>query len=233
MGAINLGLRGRSFEQIYRFLWNDSAINYEKDNSIFASTARIWINLEYISRYLSNMNSALFYHCHLNSHFKKISKSIFKLKHNKVDFSKPSDAVREMYKWIFLNIYKESCLNIINESILSENTLVFFYTVFINEGWEFKFDPARTERDMFYDDKNKRLQVWMMNQESYYHIYDLPNHNFRILFKKFTLPWLNAAIVLPRIGVTTQSVLKDFKVFLIIYSSIKYMFILGNLNWNK
>ncbi|KII61262.1 hypothetical protein RF11_14712 [Thelohanellus kitauei] len=108
--------------------------------------------------------------------------------------------------------------HIFDDIKISKNRLIFIHNIFFRAAWATQFDASLTEKDIFYDDSGFPYIVKMMNQKTNSKLFDSHQHNFRILFKDFTHPFLFAAIVLPNDGISIEHVLKTFKVFVAIYT---------------
>ncbi|KII68367.1 Serpin I2 [Thelohanellus kitauei] len=211
MGALNIGLRGRSFDQLSQFLREDFSELFVNDTWRDSTTAKKWSDLYLASQYPSNMKSAMFYPDDINPYYEQISKSIFELGLVQINLSNSAETAQKINRWITRNIDDGMVWNMIEESILRENTLNFISTISIQTDWKNKFDSAYTDQEIFFDDKNQYFEVEMMNQISNYHIYDSTSNNFAILFKPFTTPELYSVIILPRYSSNVDQVLNEIK----------------------
>ncbi|KII72739.1 Leukocyte elastase inhibitor [Thelohanellus kitauei] len=216
MGAINVALKGRSYDQLSQFLGENFEDFFDNNTDKYSNTSRKWGILRFFSIISSNVHTALFCSCNINYHYKKNSDKISDLNQIVVNFLKPGKLSRVVNEWLSRKIYGSPKI-VFDESKLNENTMIFIYTMVFRPDWENNFNVSLTKRETFYDDKGKLLEVSMMNQESYNFIYESPDNNFRILFKPFARMHFYSAIILPSDGNTVQDVLRDLKVFVIIY----------------
>ncbi|KII68952.1 Serpin B7 [Thelohanellus kitauei] len=214
MGIINFGLKGPSCDQLSQFIGEKCEEKFTGTWTI-SNTAKRWRHLRDLAEELRMENSALFCSYDVNYQFELIADLIFSLHIKKLDFSNPTKSVHEMNSWIYYETYG-MIKNIFNESTLTENMIMLFDVVFFHADWRTKFKPGLTKNETFYDDNANQYEVSMMNQESYHRVYDLPENNFRILFKDFTYPTLFSAIVLPRDGHRIVDVFQNFKVFFLL-----------------
>ncbi|KII72737.1 putative serpin-like protein [Thelohanellus kitauei] len=231
MGAINVGLRGNSYDQLYRFL-GEIFDDFHKEYWGYPSyTADKWNNVTRILRQLSIANSAVFSPCDLDKHYEVISRSFFGLTKIKLDFSNPAESARKLNKWVSDQMLG-AIRNIFHESLITKNKMFFAYSLLFRADWKMNFNAVLTDREYFFDDKGQQLVVAMMNQEGYERINDFPEYNFRILFKCFYRSDYYSAIILPRDGYRVQDILKNFKVYSIKSSLIACTSILKNRNQN-
>ncbi|KII65194.1 Alpha-1-antitrypsin-like protein CM55-MM [Thelohanellus kitauei] len=129
MGAINIGLRGAGYGQVSEFLDENFKDLFDKAIWKNSQTARKWINL------LTNVEkplistSALFYSCYLYDDYQKMTNVIFKLHQVPVNFSNPTESAGKINKWIYQKTYR-AIENVFDESMLSENIVIFIHTLF-------------------------------------------------------------------------------------------------------
>ncbi|KII71239.1 Leukocyte elastase inhibitor [Thelohanellus kitauei] len=214
LGSINIGLMGRSRHQLSQILNDDLHELHNTKAWLFSHTSTKWNSFRQIAQYRSNMKSELFYRCVLYSHYEIVSYTIFNTDHIEIDISNPATSVRKINELVSRNMPEGFIRNIIDESSRNENKIFLVYNVHFQTEWTTNFDPELTKQEIFYNDKGQPLDVAMMNQKSYYDIYDLPNHKFRILFKSLTDRGLYGVIILPRELHRVDDVLKNIKVFL-------------------
>ncbi|KII65192.1 Glia-derived nexin [Thelohanellus kitauei] len=211
MGAINVGLKRRSYDQLSLLLGEDFT-ELHTESGRHSATGQKWLTLRKLSEESSTMNSALFCSCNFNDNYERISEVLFHLYEMTVNVSNPQESALVMNHRISMMAHG-SLLNQFDQSMLSENRMIFIHTLFFREDWETKFNSALTKREIFYNDNGEQLEVDMMNQEGYNKIYGSFQYNFRILFKPFHYKKLFSVIVLPRGGYNLDDVLKSFKVF--------------------
>ncbi|KII66649.1 Glia-derived nexin [Thelohanellus kitauei] len=213
LGAINVGLKGRSHEQLQGLLAKNFDNTFDNETWVNSDNAEKWNSLSYMAQYISSMKSVLFYSCPLNQRYQQISDLIFRLHKIKINFSNISEASPIIKKWASRNT-NGWIRNIFDESTLSKDVMIFIYSLFIRAVWRTQFNPSLTKQEIFFDDKGKPQEVPMMNQGGMYLVYDLPDHNFWILFNHFTDSFLISITVLPRDDYSIDDVLKKIKVFL-------------------
>ncbi|KII68741.1 Glia-derived nexin [Thelohanellus kitauei] len=227
MAAINFGLRGRSYEQLLRVIGEDFEELYDAENWADSDLAWRWADLRHIAEASSNMKAGLLCSCDIYTHYQEISKLMCRLAHLNVNVSNPTDAVGRMNRWISLNMRYRSDTSFFDESIVGGERILMIYTLFLQIDWRTNFNDSLTKQEIFYDDEGQLQEVSMMNQESFNLIYESPDDNFRILFKRLTHPLFYTAIVLPRDGMDVKDVLKSFKTDKMDYyfenSSIRYV----------
>ncbi|KII64909.1 Glia-derived nexin [Thelohanellus kitauei] len=208
MGAIDFGLKGRSHDQLSRFLNGDFEERCS-GNWRHSYTATKWIDLKRLSEKISTSNAALFYSCHLYNHYQKISK-IFNLNRIKMDISNPVGSAYQMNEWVSKNTI-QSYRNIFDESMLVPTKMIFVHSLSFRPDWKSHFESELTKQEIFLNDKGQPISVAMMNQEVNESIYDLPDSNFRIHFKPLNHKHYFTAVVLPKEGHIVGEVLKNFK----------------------
>ncbi|KII65195.1 Antithrombin-III [Thelohanellus kitauei] len=206
LGAIDVGLQGRSHNQLYHFLGEKFDDFYDTDNWRSSDTAKKWSHLRELYTSLSIAHTVLFYSCGIHDHYKQISDSIFTLKKIKIDFSNRITSALKMNKWMSQRTFG-AIQNVFDQSTLTDNILVFINTLFFRANWRNKFNPELTKQEIFYEDNGQQLQVAMMNQEIYQKIFDSPHYIFKILFRPFTEN-IYSAIILPRDGHAVNDVLQ-------------------------
>ncbi|KII66362.1 Glia-derived nexin [Thelohanellus kitauei] len=209
IGVINMGLNGRSYDQISPFLWREF-------ENIFDIECRNISNEEMtkirdLCHLYSMINSTIFYSCEISNDY-EIKSNRIGLNKIKVNNSNPISASNQMNDWIYLKT-RSSTLNIFNESILLENRLIFIQTAFYHIDWKTNFNPEFTEQEIFYDDQGVPLQVSMMNHKNYERIFDFQHYNFKIIFRSLSHDSMFSAIILPNTGHSVESVLRILNVF--------------------
>ncbi|KII73690.1 Glia-derived nexin [Thelohanellus kitauei] len=210
LSAINFGLSGRSFSQLSNILGQNYHELFDTANWRNSERAYECLDRRYLAEEISSMNSVVFFSGDIFDYYKQISGLVCSLNHIKINDSDPEESACRLNKWISQTTFG-SIWNMFDHSMMSENIMIFIHTLFFRADWKTKFNPALTKHELFYDDKCRPLKVAMMNQRSFYPIYDSIKDNFQILFKPLAHPYFLAAIVLPRVGHTIKDVLKSFK----------------------
>ncbi|KII62349.1 Leukocyte elastase inhibitor [Thelohanellus kitauei] len=206
MGAINVGLKGRSYDKLSNLLGQNFEELYGKDNRTIFESSYDKFDLDSLSEGSLSMKSALFCPSDIFDHYKQISRLICGLDYIKINSSNTSGSALAMNEWTSLETYG-SVINLFNESMVDEHRMVFIDTFSFTSDWTKSFNFLKTKKEIFIDDKGQKLKVDMMNHEGFNFVYDSPDHNFRILFKPFN-DELYAAIVLPRDGYGIKDVLE-------------------------
>ncbi|KII71369.1 Glia-derived nexin [Thelohanellus kitauei] len=208
LGAINVGLAGRSYDQLSYVLGENFQEDFDRKiykNSIYSSK---WLNIHKLSNLGAVSTSILFHFCDLYQSYDQMISFIFRVIKNKVDFSNPALFYsRKLNEWISSQIYT-STINIVDESMIGYNRLIFINTMFYNADWKTNFNTENTKLEVFFDDKGQSYLVEMMNQETNERIYDVHHYFYRIMFKPLLGESLYSAIILPREGIKVDFVLK-------------------------
>ncbi|KII60609.1 Alpha-1-antiproteinase S [Thelohanellus kitauei] len=158
-----------------------------------------------------HIKSSIFHPGLLSADYERIFSRKFGLNQTRIDLANPVQSVIDINQWIHKNVQSETILDVVNESMLSENTILFISTIFFHTEWQDKFELEHTGRELFYDDKRETIHVEMMNHVSSYLMYIPPNNNWEILFKPFFESYEFAAIILPKSGSTVEEVLSDIE----------------------
>ncbi|KII74917.1 Alpha-2-antiplasmin [Thelohanellus kitauei] len=207
LGAINVGLRGRSFDQLSHLLGENFLNLYYDNNWRNSRQGRIWLHLQSSSDSPTNMNSALFFCTNISSEYEQISDFMFRLQKMKSEFTYRDGLTHRINEWIYQRTHG-FILKMFDSPILYEN-MIFIHTMFVGALWLTKFNPELSKKQLFYNNKREALEVMMMNQESHNKIFDLEGYNFRIIFKPFAYDHFFTAIILPRSGFTVKDVLEN------------------------
>ncbi|KII72915.1 Serine protease inhibitor A3N [Thelohanellus kitauei] len=212
LGAINFGLSGRSSAQLSLFIGENFEELHDSEIWMHSKIAKKLDNLgKILMRQLSNSYFALFCSCDLNTLYEKVSRMLFNLDKIQVDFSNPTTSAREINAWMFQKY--TSRRKSFHESMIRDNMMIFIHIIFFHADLTTKFDPSRTNHQIFFDEKGEPVVVRMMNQECIDGVYTSPDNEYRILFQRLTQPFLFSAIVLPSAGHSIGDVIKNFKVF--------------------
>ncbi|KII68955.1 Serine proteinase inhibitor A3K [Thelohanellus kitauei] len=210
LGIIKFGTKGTSFEQLSNII-DDRFEDIYTENWRRSFASRYWNTLRHNAQTHAFMRSAIIYSCSLYYHYQEISDFLFGMEKIKVNISNSAESAREVDEWVSDNT-QISFKNVIDESILSENKIIFINTFSYRSDWTKNFDASLTKYETFYDEKGRQLMVPMMNQQSFNYIYDSITHNFRVLFKSCVQEYVFSAIVLPRQGYKIKDVLKNFNI---------------------
>ncbi|KII63034.1 Alpha-1-antiproteinase F [Thelohanellus kitauei] len=211
MGAINLGLQGRSNEQLSHFLNEDLDELYNIIDIKHSRTARKFINLRFRAQEVSNSNAGFFSSCYIYKNYSRIARIVFDHFEFQFNISDPKKSTRSMNEWVSGWVH-EPVRDMLQDSIPSDNRLVFIYTFNFHLDWIMSFDPRFTKQDIFVDDKNRVLLVPMMNKIGRYRIFDSTGYGYTILFQPSNDRKFYSAIVLPREEYSVNDVLNIFKV---------------------
>ncbi|KII60502.1 Serine proteinase inhibitor 1 [Thelohanellus kitauei] len=209
IATVNLGLDGRSFDQLTQFLGD---IFDKDDRDTWKTSESAYKLFDLVSLFIesTNMNSALFYSFDLFNEFQYMSYLIYRLNKIKVDASNRSEAVRKMNDWVYDQTYGW-IRHMFEESMLADNKAIFVTALSFTAEWRRNFDDTLTQTEIFYDDNGQPIEVSMMNQQSNIPIYDSPDDDFQLLFKPFERESLFSVIVLPSKGRTIEDALKNLK----------------------
>ncbi|KII74965.1 Alpha-1-antiproteinase S [Thelohanellus kitauei] len=158
MAAINVGLKGNSYHQLYRFLGEKIPNLFDTDNWRNSQAANQWIYRRKIVQQTSKTNWAFLSSCNIYRHYELISKNIFNLHQIKVNISYPDETAREVNEWVSRGTYG-SIRNLLDESMLSNNKIFFINTLYLRADWKMNFNSGFTKKELFFDDKGQPLVV--------------------------------------------------------------------------
>ncbi|KII66925.1 hypothetical protein RF11_03592 [Thelohanellus kitauei] len=138
LGAINLGLRGSSHDQLSPFLGEnfDDVFNVE-DLEDFP-TAERWSELDDLVSEFYHIHSSVHHSCDINRRYGKVSTYMFRLHKLKEDFSDPETAAQNLNEFIFEYVIGPRP-NVFDESMIRENVLIFIDSLFISMDLEKPF----------------------------------------------------------------------------------------------
>ncbi|KII61849.1 Glia-derived nexin [Thelohanellus kitauei] len=200
LGIINLGQKGRNFNQLSKCLGKDFRTYFDRDNWRYLDSIYKFIHLYDLLEKNMQAKTAMFHSCALHQQYQEILQK-FDIQKIKVNFSDSTDLAIKMEGWIYRDTLEE-ITNTYGETTQSDNTIVFLSEIIF---------PALTNQEIFVDEKGRRFIVQMMNEQSYNNIYDSPEQNFRIHFKFLKNIAIYSAVVLPKQGYTIADVLRSFK----------------------
>ncbi|KII71371.1 Glia-derived nexin [Thelohanellus kitauei] len=212
LNAINVGLMGRSLEQLSRFLDYDVEKRYDLEYWINSDSAYQLINLGHSAEETADIYSYFLCPCELYDRYKEISRLFCRIHHLKVNYSNFDESNMEINKRISRENYG-LFRRLFIDSEMSENKIVVINKAYFNAYWQMRFDDSLTKRELFFDENGLSKQVNMMNQKNFERLYDSPHYIFRILFKQLSNENLVSAIILPRDGHSVDEVLKILNVF--------------------
>ncbi|KII66913.1 Glia-derived nexin [Thelohanellus kitauei] len=210
LGAINLGLRGSSHDQLSHFLEENIDDVFDVENLGHFPTANRWSDLGDLISEFYYKHSSVHHSCDIIDRYDNVSTYTFRLFKYKVNFSDPGTAAQNLNEFIFEYLVRPRP-NVFDESMIRENVLIFIDSLFISMDWKSHFYTSLTKQEPFYDNQGQSEEVAMMTQQKMNLIYDSPNFNFRILFKRFEDKDRYAVIVMPKEGHKIEDVLKNFK----------------------
>ncbi|KII61678.1 Serpin B11 [Thelohanellus kitauei] len=200
MGAIHIGLRGISYDQLTGILQEEDEQLFNTETWENSETARKWTKFLECTYGAMTISQSLYHHGQLNAHYKLISGDIFRLKKTKLIRRIRLRLFEKLRGSFFKNENSVKNWGAIEESISSEDKILFISTLFFDLNWKEEFDESKNEFWPFRNDVGEDTSVWMMSQVGRHYIYDIPENRFKILFKPFKQYKFYAAIVLPKHG---------------------------------
>ncbi|KII72283.1 Serpin B9 [Thelohanellus kitauei] len=208
LAVINLGLRGTTGDEVSQFLGQNFTELHEEATCRHSSVKTALKELTRMLSEVSKSHNMLFHSVEIEAHFERISKEIFKLMLEEIDFSDSLKAIRIMNEWV-----EEKTEGMINDLFKEPpdplTTLVFINTLYFQAPWRHPFEELYTEDDKFTDDQGHEFQVKMMSTDATFRLYkDLENH-VDYLFVPFKGGNTYAVISRPHDGHSLESVMRN------------------------
>ncbi|KII61911.1 Alpha-1-antitrypsin [Thelohanellus kitauei] len=210
MAVINLGLGGRSREQLSSFL--NRRFTQLFDESLFnpPEDMQACYNDRELIKSVSELSYYVFHCCGIFDPYRSTSKQFFDLNIQVLSLRHQNMIAPTRNEWINNKIYG-LMNNLLKDSLDSDSQLVFINTLFFNNNWFIPFNIEDTKQEIFRDDKDRPLMVSMMNHEDYYQIYvDYP-HDVTVLFIPLKQVYVYGVVVLPREGYALKDMIKNFR----------------------
>ncbi|KII61677.1 Serpin B11 [Thelohanellus kitauei] len=198
MGAISIGLRGISYDQLTGILQQEDEELSKYETWENSETARKWTKFLEDMYIAMTVSQSLYYHGQLNDHYTIISGDIFRLNKKPIDASNKAEILRKIKGWYFKNEKSMKIWHVVEESINSDDKILFMSEISFDLNWKEEFDTSNNEICGFFSDDGEEIPVCMMSQVGRHNLYDQPENKFKILFKPFKENKLYAAIVLPK-----------------------------------
>ncbi|KII65606.1 hypothetical protein RF11_10726 [Thelohanellus kitauei] len=142
LGAVSIGIDERCLGRLSHFLEQDVEELYDIRNWRRSRTAKKWIYLRSAIQEISKMISIYISSYYPEKHYERILRSIFNIIPTNVNMSNSSNVARVIKNWLSSNMY-ESVGNIIDESLLDENSALLIYTLYYRPDWVANFDAQK------------------------------------------------------------------------------------------
>ncbi|KII67556.1 Serpin B11 [Thelohanellus kitauei] len=211
MGAISIGLRGRSYEKLSKFLHRDVDQFIDNEDWVKSGTAKWWSKLRSKSVIERSSKILIIYPGQLSAHYKRISRQIFQLVYTKIDLPNAEEFANEINVWIDRHVISDHILKVVKKSMVSENKILFISAVHFQIEWKTQFFKCLND-PWFYGDNNEVSKAEVICLELFVRTYKSPNSDFEIIFQTMDQTDFILVIVMKSYAYSTDEMLNSFKV---------------------
>ncbi|KII66100.1 Serine proteinase inhibitor 1 [Thelohanellus kitauei] len=211
IGAISIGLRGRSHEKLSKFLHRDVDQSIDNEDWVKSENAKWWSELRRKPMIERSSKISIIYPGQLSAHYERISRQIFGLDDTQIDLSNAEESADEINGWISRTVYDDNRWNVVRKSMVSENKILLISTVRFELRWKTQFYKYRSD-PLFYGENQEVFQVEMMSKLESIRIFIPQNNHFNIIFKPTEHHDLLLVIVVQRNANSIAEMLNSFKV---------------------
>ncbi|KII62334.1 Serine proteinase inhibitor 2 [Thelohanellus kitauei] len=211
MGAISIGLRGRSYEKMSKFLHKELDQFIDNEAWVKSESAKWWSKLRRKSVIEKSSETLIIYPGQLSAHYERISRQIFRRLDTKMDPSNADESVYEINWWIRRLVISGNIWKVVKKSMVSENKILFISTVYFQLPWKSEFYKYG-ENQLFWGDNEEFSKVEMICQLDEVRVYIQPKDNFKVIFKRAFTGVLSLVIVVRDYAYSTDEMLNSFKV---------------------
>ncbi|KII67015.1 Serpin B9 [Thelohanellus kitauei] len=208
LAVISVGLRGRTGDQVSKFLNQNFSELYDESTWMYSGVATTLKSFNTMVGEAWDINNILFHSFGVKDHFQKVSKELFNLTIEQIDFFQSMEAMEQMNQWV-----AEKTGGLIRDLFKippsSVTMLVFINTLLFQANWLSPFELEHTKQETFTDDQGQQFTVEMMNKRDSFRIFqDLDNH-IDYLFIPFSNRKTYAVISLPHNGHSLENIMKN------------------------
>ncbi|KII73105.1 Antithrombin-III [Thelohanellus kitauei] len=207
MAILSVGLREKTAKQLADFMGNDFQKLHDEKNWKGSESADELTRLRKGIETSSTLSSVLFHGVPVHKSFEQISKDIFGLELDKIDFTDPTKAMNKMNK--FVEKATKGMLKDVFKQPMEQDTLMVLINVLYFYGeWEKKFSRDLTSKKPF-ETGQEEVMVDMMYEKEDYQIYLDDDNNVDYIFLSFKREGLYGVVVLPRPGIQLKDILNN------------------------
>nr|QOP39357.1 serpin 5 [Myxobolus cerebralis] len=211
MSLLEMGAKGKTFDELKIILGEDFSVLLENNDSNFIKTLKKDLNQFFEDIEISaKCNTKVFHQFEILPNFKKNANDVFKMVTEKLNFKDCLLAMNTMNKWVSEKT-DGNIKELFKKPLETDTNFVMINTLLFESKWEDHFDSSNTMLETFYISEKKTCKVQMMNKSAFCRYLKDKDTLTSLIVLPFKIKKIVAIFILPNEGSNLDNVFNNLE----------------------